>query len=155
MIRETVIFSLVILLVLIQHSFLTSLEIGWMIMPNLVFLFIFLLPFFTPSCLFFAFSAGFLMDLFFAPFFGFYILIFLTIILIVKKSFRFFRKNDFFYFSGMFLFSLVCYYLLEGLSLAFIRRYSFNFEKIIGESIISFLLITVIFFIFKRLNYLD
>lgn len=149
--REILIFFFIIFAVLTQYSLIASLGVNW-VMPNLVFIVVFFLPFLTDRFLFFAFLTGLFLDFFASPFIGFYILIFLIVVLIIKKSFQFFEKEKVFYFLGILFFSLIFYNLLENTAMSFIKSYPFGFRYIVGEAVFTFFLTIPLFFLLKKFN---
>lgn len=153
MTRDIFILPLLVALVLIQISLIAPLTI---IGPalDLVFIFIFFLPFFSQRYLLWAGLTGFLMDLSLSPFLGFYVLVFMIIGLVVKKSFQFFRKEQYSYFLAIFLASFIIYSFLTGLTIAFLNGYSFPFQGLWIGGILNLVLALPLFLILKKFNYL-
>jgi hypothetical protein len=79
-------------------------------------------------------------------------LIFLIVVLIIKKSFQFFEKEKVFYFLGILFFSLIFYNLLENTAMSFIKSYPFGFRYIVGEAVFTFFLTIPLFFLLKKFN---
>lgn len=134
----------------LQNSFFIHFNLFGAV-PNLIFIFFFLLVFFeqrnkSPRIVFFAITAGLLLDIFSTAYFGVSIILLIAIGLLVKKIQSLLKeaqdKYPIVYFTPLFLASLIVYDLL---------RFPFNFGFIFFARILYSLFIALFgFYIFKK-----